>query len=466
MKKTITAVFLCGLFIMAGCAVQEAEETAAPTVVSAPVDSVSGPSPSPEPQEPETKTAAGTVLAADDTGFSLENDNGARQSFSFSGEDSGVPLVRTVKPGDTVRVTYMESGAKPIVRDVEVTQDAPNPPFNLYAGRAEEILQGMTTEEKVGQMFFARCPEGDAAAVAEEYQPAGYILFDRDFKGKSRDEVIGSIESCQQVSRLGMLIGVDEEGGTVNRVSKYEELCSDPFLSPQELYSEGGMERIVSDTAGKAEVLKGLGINVNLAPVCDVSVNPDDFIYKRAFGKDAEETAGYVTAVVRQMNESGIGCTLKHFPGYGSNTDTHTGIAHDTRDYGSFLESDFLPFAAGIEENAGSILVCHNIVECIDGEYPASLSEKAHDILRSDLGFSGVIMTDDLYMDAIRDEYGVGEAAVLAVRAGNDLILSSQFEEQYQAVLDALGDGSISGERIDEAAGRVLCWKLSLGVIE
>lgn len=464
MKKKVITALLCVLLLLTGCTEGSPDGTAAaPTVVSAIGDSQTGPSFSPQP---EVKSAAGMVLAADEESFLLKHEDGTQQAFSYGVEDSVLPLVRTVERGASVRVAYTENGGKCIVQDVQLERDAPNPPFNLYEDRAAEILQSMTAAEKVGQMFFARCPEEDAAGTAEKYQPAGYILFDRDFKGKSKAEVIETVKSYQQVSKLGMLIGVDEEGGTVKRVSKYEDLCDGPFLSPQELYSEGGMERIVSDTAEKAGVLKGLGINVNLAPVCDVSTDPGDFIYKRAFGQAAGETAGYVAEVVRQMNESGIGCTLKHFPGYGSNVDTHTGIAHDTREYDAFLNSDFLPFSAGIKENAGGILVCHNIVECMDDEYPASLSARVHEILRSDLGFSGVIMTDDLYMDAVRDEYGAGEAAVLAVQAGNDLILSSQFEEQYQAVLDALGDGTLREDQIDKAVKRVLCWKLSLGIIE
>ena len=108
----------------------------------------------------------------------------------------------------------------------------------------------------------------------------------------------------------------------------------------------------------------------------------------------------------------------------------------------------------------------HNIVHAMDGEHPASLSPKVHEILRNDLGYYGVIMTDDLYMDAIRDEYGTGEAAVLAVQAGNDLLISSQMDEQYPAVLEAAEDGTLARDRIDEAVMKVLCWKLSLGIIE
>ena len=359
-----------------------------------------------------------------------------------------------------------EEAVTPAPQETAPEEEAPAPSFAPYEDRARELLAGMSLEEKVGQMFFARCPEDGAAQLAGELSPGGYILFDRDFEDQSRDEVEANIQSYQDASGIPLLIGVDEEGGTVKRVSKYAEFRDEPFLSPQALYEQGGMELIESDTREKAELLLGLGINVNLAPVCDVSIDADDYIHPRAFGQDAQQTAEYVKTVVSEMNASGIGCTLKHFPGYGSNADTHTGIADDTRPYEAFASSDFLPFAAGIDAGAGSILVCHNIVECMDGDFPASLSPEVHRILREELHFTGVIMTDDLYMDAICDEYGTGQAAVLAVQAGNDMLISTDITEQRQAVLDAVEEGTILEERIDESVLRILCWKLLLGIAE
>ncbi|MEG1472982.1 MAG: glycoside hydrolase family 3 N-terminal domain-containing protein [Christensenella sp.] len=459
MKCKMMAVLLCAVLLFAGCA-DAGQDTASvsPTVVAAEEDSPQAPEAVPTPTV-APKVLSGMVTASDENGISLQNEDGQKIDFVC-----GEAALDIIALGSTAEVTYTQDGDKYKVQSVSAKTPPPNPPFNLYEARAKEILAEMTLEEKVGQMFFARCPAEDADEVADKYQPGGYVLFDRDFKDETKDEVKDSIAQYQQASKIGMLIGVDEEGGTVKRVSKYKALCDEPFLSPQALYEKGGIELIVSDTKKKADVLKDLGINVNLAPVCDVSTDPENFIYKRAFGKEAEETAKYVSAVVTQMNESGIGCTLKHFPGYGSNVDTHTGIADDKRSYDSFVANDFIPFSAGIAANAGSVLVCHNIVESIDGDYPASLSAKAHDVLRNTLGFSGVIMTDDLYMEAIRDEYGVGQAAVMAVQAGNDLLLSSQFEDQYAAVLAAAQDGTLSEDTVNGAVTRVLCWKLTLGI--
>lgn len=331
--------------------------------------------------------------------------------------------------------------------------------------RARSILSGMSVEEKVGQMFIARCPQSGAAQKAADYHLGGYILFGRDFQGKTKEQVISDIQSYQDAASVSLFIGVDEEGGTVNRVSLNPNLRAVPFWSPQELYASGGFSLIRSDTLEKCRLLHSLGINVNFAPVCDVSQNPADFIYARSFGRDANQTAEYIRNVTQVMSSEGMGAVLKHFPGYGNNADTHTGIAYDNRPYETFQNSDFLPFKAGIENGAGIVLVSHNIVACMDGQYPASLSSRVHEILRGELGFSGVIVTDDLAMDGIRDFVSDDRAAVLAVQAGNDLLCCTDFETQIPTVIDAVINGEISEQRIDESVLRILMLKISLGII-
>lgn len=333
------------------------------------------------------------------------------------------------------------------------------------AARAQELLDSMTLEEKVGQMFIARCPETDAAQLAADYHLGGYILFGRDFKDKTAEQVTTDIQSYQDAAEIPLLIAVDEEGGTVNRVSSNPNLRSSPFRSPQSLYSEGGLELVRSDAQEKCRLLESLGININFAPVCDVSQDPADFIYDRTLGRDAQETSQYVAAVVETMAEEGMGSVLKHFPGYGNNTDTHTGVAYDDRPYDTFLTSDFLPFQAGIAAGADMVLVSHNIVSAMDEASPASLSPEVHRVLREDLGFTGVIVTDDLVMDGVRDFAGDDEAAVLAVQAGNDLLCCTDFQTQVPAVLAAVESGEITEEQIDAAVLRVLTMKLRLGIL-
>lgn len=189
-------------------------------------------------------------------------------------------------------------------------------------------------------------------------------------------------------------------------------------------------------------------------------------MYTRTLGKSAEETAEYVKQVVNQMNSSNMGSVLKHFPGYGNNKDTHIGSSNDDRSIEDFRKTDFLPFKAGIEAGAQCILISHNVVNAIDSKNPASLSAEVHNILRDELGYNGVIITDDLVMDAITGVTNDSEAAVSAVLAGNDMLISSNYDKQISAVINAVNDGRISEDTINKAVLRVLCWKLSLGLFD
>ncbi|NLK38749.1 MAG: beta-hexosaminidase [Clostridiales bacterium] len=331
--------------------------------------------------------------------------------------------------------------------------------------RIEEIIAGMTLEEKVGQLFMVRCPNTDKIKAIQDYHLGGYVLFANHFKDKTPQSIKEEISQFQSASKIPMLIGVDEEGGTVVRVSKYPAFRKTPFLSPRNLYSIGGFDLIEQDTAEKCELLLSLGINVNLAPVCDLSSNSKDYMYNRSFSGSPELTSRFVKIVVDTMNSYKVGASLKHFPGYGGNVDTHTGIAVDNREYKTFLNKDFLPFIAGIEGGAGSVMVSHNIVLCMDNEKPASLSKNVHDILRDTLKFAGVIMTDDLDMDAIRQYTGAEASAVMAIKAGNDILVSTNFKEQIPAVLRAVESGEIPLSRIEESVMRILLWKIELGLL-
>ena len=165
------------------------------------------------------------------------------------------------------------------------------------------------------------------------------------------------------------------------------------------------------------------------------------------------------------MNKENLSGVLKHFPGYGNNEDTHTGIARDKRPMSQFTETDFLPFSAGIEAGVPCVLVSHIIVECMDAEQPASLSAKVHQILRENLGFTGVIMTDDLSMEAITEYTGGENPAVAAFLAGNDMLMCSDLEQSYQALLEAVQQGEVTEERLNESVARILAWKYSKGIL-
>lgn len=329
----------------------------------------------------------------------------------------------------------------------------------------EKTINHMTLEEKVGQMFIVRLPEKDALTAIDQYHLGGYILYARDFRNHTKESATSMIKSYQDNSKIPMLIGVDEEGGTVNRVSLYPAFRNSPFRSPQEVYKSGGWEMITSDAIEKSKLLRSLGINVNFAPVVDVSENPNDYIYNRSFGSDADMTAQYAKKVVKAMHKEHIEPVLKHFPGYGNNVNTHTGIAHDTRSYEQFETSDFIPFQEGVKAGANIILVSHNIVHSMDDKYPASLSSKVHKILRETLSFDGVVVTDDLYMEGITQYVKKEEAAILAVQAGNDLICCTDFQTQISAVVSAVKDGRISEERINSSVRRILKLKKEMGIL-
>lgn len=334
--------------------------------------------------------------------------------------------------------------------------------------RAAELVSSMTTEEKVGQLFFVRCPADSAAEDVSRYHLGGYLLFGRDITGKTADELIQTIAAYQTAAGdIPLLIGVDEEGGTVARVSSNPNLRPEKYRSAQQLYKAGGMDAVLADAQDKDRLLESLGFNVNLAPVADVSMDSGDFIYARSFGKDARDTASYVGAVVTQMRSDGMGSVLKHFPGYGNNADTHTGIAVDKRSLESFRTSDFLPFRAGIDAGGDTtaVLVSHNIMDAVDSSLPASLSPGVHALLRRELGFDGVVMTDDLAMDAVAAYSADGAVAVLALMAGNDLLLTTDYRTQIPKVLAAVADGTLDEAVIDAACTRVLVWKLALGLL-
>ena len=350
--------------------------------------------------------------------------------------------------------------------------EAPKTPEELEAEALEALLESMTLEEKVGQLFFVKVPVENALEDVSAYHLGGYLLFGKDVRDKTANEIIQTIASYQAAANVPLLIGVDEEGGTVVRVSANPHIRSEKFSSPQRLLKrgEGELTAVKEQTREKSILLKSLGFNVNLNPVADVSTNPGDFMYDRTTGGDETKAAAYVFAVVEIQSRYGLGSVLKHFPGYGNNRDTHTGSAVDERPLDTFWNQDFVPFQSGIDFGRlfpldPAVLVSHNIVTCMDPELPASLSPEVHRILREDLGFQGVVMTDDLDMGATA-KYAAEGASVMALQAGNDLLVTSSHRTEIPQVLSALESCVLTEETIDEACLRVLRWKLELGLLK
>ena len=208
--------------------------------------------------------------------------------------------------------------------------------------------------------------------------------------------------------------------------------------------------------------MSNLGINLNLAPVVDISTNSSDYMYYRTLGKNAELTATYAKTVIKASKSHQVSYTLKHFPGYGNNTDTHTGSSTDSRTYNDIYNNDLEPFRAGIKEGAEAVLISHNIVTSIDSKNPASLSLAIHDLLRKDLNFTGIVITDDLAMAAIPKNQN---AVIKAINAGNDLIITNDYKNAIQSVKQALKDGTLQEDKIDYLAFRILAWKYYKGLL-
>ena len=363
-------------------------------------------------------------------------------------------------PAETALPSLPETvpATAPAVPETTVPETVPPDPVR-------QMISDMSLEQRVGQLFLARCNAETAIQDIQQYHLGGLVLFGEDFENQSMESMRQTIAAYQAAAEKPLLIAVDEEGGDVTRVSRFSAFRERRFSSLRTRYDLGGLEAVLTEEEEKCLLLSDLGINVNLGPVCDITTDPAAFMYTRSLGQDAQTTADVTAAIVNLMKDYRVGSVLKHFPGYGNNADTHTGIAVDSRPLSDFESQDFLPFSAGIQAGCGGILVGHILVEALDPELPASLSPAVHRYLREELGFSGVIMTDDLVMQAITDQFGAGEAAVMAVLSGNDLLCSTEYAVQYEAVLQAVLDGRIDIDVLNSAVRNVLEWKISLGLL-
>ena len=332
--------------------------------------------------------------------------------------------------------------------------------FEDYYKKAEEYMKDMKLEEKLGQMIFPRFNYKNRTDDIKNKKPGGFVLFayDFDYNATFIQDYIKEIQNLSD-SNVGLPLGlaVDEEGGTVVRVSKYHRY--EKFPSPQQIYNESGNDGIAKIDAEKRDLLRKFFLNVNLAPVADISSNSSDYIYDRTIGRNAELSSEYIEKDVEGYVKDNFTCCAKHFPGYGNNIDTHGDIAIDERSYEQFQNEDFLTFEAAIRQQIPMILVSHNIVKCKDDKHPASLSKAWHDVLRNELGFSGLILTDDLSMGAIKKYTDNVSEAVLAVNAGNDILLTSDYYMHYEELIEAVHSGVIKEEVIDTACKRIIAWK-------
>jgi len=334
--------------------------------------------------------------------------------------------------------------------------------FFGYRKDALNLLSKMTTEEKVGQLFLLSYDNEKAIEQLQTVFPAGYIMAPHVFDDETPESIFSDIQSLQEYSRIPLFFAVNEEGGEKVSISDKSAFIVSAYLSPSEIYENFGINGVTLDTLTKCTFLKDLGINLNFAPVCDISTDPNSFIYNRTLKQSAEITADYISAVVSTMNSCNLSSVIMHFPGYGNTNGYENGdkvVINTPLD--SLKNNDFLPFFAGIEAKCPAILLSHILCTSIDEQLPASLSEATVDLLRNEFGFSGVIICDDISLKTL-ENYSLNEnSAVLAVKAGANLIIAKDnFTDYYNAVLTATKENIISEAELNNAVYRVLQWKL------
>ena len=346
-----------------------------------------------------------------------------------------------------------------------VPQAEPASPDNpVFSSAVQAQLDSMTTYELLTQMFIATYDGSwTTADYAANYGFGGYITFAEDYVNDTPESFRAGVDRVAAASKIPPFIAVDEEGGTVTRASKYEGYRSVPFDSPRNVYLAGGIEGIRTDAAEKADLLRSLGINYNLGPVADISVNSWDFMYARSPGQDAETTADIVAAIVEESQARGVATSVKHFPGYGAVSDTHTGLAYDWRSVEELEARDLIPFRRAMDMGVSSVMVSH-IITNLDPARPATVYSAVVDYIRHTMGYGGVLITDDMRMNGILDFCPTGNGSLEAILAGYDLICCTNWPEQFPVVWSAVEAGTLTRERLALSAGRILQMKYDLGI--
>lgn len=332
-------------------------------------------------------------------------------------------------------------------------------------------LAGLTTEQKVGQLLLAGI-EGtaageDAIQAVQHIQAGGVILFSRNVDTCAQTAQLVSELKALNGQHVPLLIAADEEGGLVSRMPKEVRDLPSAYT-----FGKTGDEELCHRLGqALAAQCAALGINIDFAPVADVWSNPNNTVIgTRSFGTDGETVARLVPQVMAGLSESGVIPVIKHFPGHGDTAaDSHYDLPVVTKTLEELEELELLPFRAALDAGAPAVMAAHLLVQEVDDTLPASLSPKVVDgLLRDALGFDGVVFTDDLTMGAISNTYGMGEAAVLAVEAGCDVLLvchgADNLRQAYDALLEAVNSGRISAERLDESVTRILKLKADYGL--
>lgn len=348
----------------------------------------------------------------------------------------------------------------------------------------KDVLGKMSLREKVGQLFIVR-PEAlaensnaetapatdrvDDAVISriEEYPVGGIALFSRNIT--SAEQLPMFISDLQSSSKYPLFIAVDEEGGRVARVANSDFFNVASHKSMEDIGKSGDASKAEEVGRQIGSYLKELGFNLDFAPVADTNTNPQNIVIgDRSYGSDPALVARMVSAQLDGMHDSGIMGTLKHFPGHGdTKDDTHSGYVSIEKTWDELKECELVPFITALPK-ADMVMVSHiTAVNVTSDKLPTSMSETMiTGKLRNELGYDGVIITDAMAMGAVADNYTSAEAAVTAVKAGVDIVLMPQnLDEAFNGVMNAVTDGEISMERLDESVLRILKMKAKYKLI-
>lgn len=380
-------------------------------------------------------------------------------------------------PVTTEKPTMLEDYGSVLEED---TAPAPVAQTPVNTSSVQNMLNSMTLEEKIYQMLFVT-PEtltgynkviqsGDATRSALESRPVGGIIYFADnlISVDQTTEMISNIQSfSKELTGRGLFIGVDEEGGSVARVA--DNLGTTAFDDMATYGAAGDINTVYNMGLTQASELTALGFNVNFSPVADVLTNEENTVVKdRSFGSDADLVSSMVTSVISGLTDGGMLAAPKHFPGHGSTGgDTHNGYASSDRTLQQLNDCDLKPFWAAIQAGTPMIMVGHMTMTQIDPEHPACLSHTiVTDILRDQLGYNGIIITDALNMSAITDNYSYSDAAIAAISAGCDMLLCvSNIDTVVSSVVAAVEDGTIQESQINDSVSRILTAKYQYGIM-
>lgn len=395
---------------------------------------------------------------------------------------SGIFLYRQSKEDEVSagQMAEAEKAEEQSVQKQDAVQEEMPSEEELLQAKISEMLTDMTLEEKAAQMFMIT-PEaltgtgqvleaGDVTREAiDKYPVGGLIYFTQNLQdpGQVRS-MTGNVQKFAE-ERIGlpMLLSVDEEGGTVTRFGGNPSFDYDPSADMAGIGASGDPQQAYALGEKIGKFLSSLGFNMDNAPDADVLTNPANTVVKdRSFGSDCDTVSEMALAELEGLEDQGVKGLLKHFPGHGATTaDTHEGYAYTDATLEEMKSNELVPFADGIEAGVDIIMVGHISCPQVTGnEEPASLSEKMiTGVLREDMGFDGVVITDAMNMGAIAENYSPAEAAVKAVLAGVDMILMPEdFQQAYTGVLNAVKSGKITQERIDASVTRIIGLKLEM----